>query len=71
MKEIQRSTKTFSFIFFPVRYRISSYKTRWYYVFVGPSTAGIIRTRVLFEGVDYSKKLPFLEIKVRLNVVYI
>ena len=46
-------------------YRISSYKTRGYYFFAGPSTAGIIRTRVLFEGVYYSKRLPFLENKAR------
>ena len=50
-------------------YRISSYKTRGYYFFAGPSTAGIIRVRVLLEGVDYSKKLPFLEIKARLNII--
>ena len=31
-------------------YRISSYKTRGYYFFKRPSTAGIIRMRVLFEG---------------------
>ena len=42
-------------------YRISSNKTRGYYFFAGPSTAGIIRMRVLFEGVDYSKKVPTLE----------
>ena len=31
-------------------YRISSYKTRGYYFFTEPSTEGIIRMRVLFEG---------------------
>ena len=40
---------------------ISSNKTRGYYFFAGPSTAGIIRMRVLFEGVDYSKKVPTFE----------
>ena len=47
-------------------YRISSYKTRGYYFFVRPSTAGIIRMRVLFEGVDYSKKVSILENKARI-----
>ena len=46
-------------------YRISSYKTRGYYFFARPSTAGIIRVRVLFEGVDYYKKVPTLENKAR------
>ena len=65
---ISRLTKDLSLLI----YRISSYKTRGYYFFAGPSTAGIIRVRVLFEGVDYSKKLPFLEIKddLRLKSMY-
>ena len=28
-----------------------------------------LQLRVLLEGVDYSKKLPFLEIKARLNII--
>ena len=47
-------------------YRISSYKTRGYYFFVWPSNEGIIRTRVLFEGVDYSKRSQTLENKARI-----
>ena len=35
-------------------YRTSSYKTRGYYFFTWPSTAGIIRTRVLIKGWYYS-----------------
>ena len=31
-------------------YRISSYKTRRYFFFEEPSSAGIIRMRALFEG---------------------
>ena len=38
--------------------------------FVGPSTAGIIRMRVLFEGVDYSKKLSTLKVKKALMSLY-
>ena len=44
-------------------YRISSYKTRGYYFYARPSTTGNIRVRVLFEGVDYHKKVPTLENK--------
>ena len=51
-----------------IMYRISSYKTRRYYFFVGSSTAGIIKIirvrlvrallemRVLFEGGLYMRK---------------
>ena len=42
--------------YFELSYRISSYKARGYYFFGGPSAAGIIRMRVLFEGVDYSNR---------------
>ena len=49
----------------PLKYRISSYKTRGYYFFVWPSNEGIIRMRVLFEGGDYSKRLQTLENKAR------
>ena len=53
-------------------YCISSYKTRGYYFFVEPTTAGIIRMWVLFEGVDYSKKVPTLEYKVRVfNIMFV
>ena len=34
-------------------YRISSNKTRGYYFFAEPTTAGIIRVRALFEGWYY------------------
>ena len=44
-------------------YRISSYKTRGYYFFTKPLTAGIIRMRALLEGVDYSMKLSILKLK--------
>ena len=44
-------------------YRISSYKTRGYYFFVRPSTAGIIRMRLLFEGWYYCLKEKTLKIK--------
>ena len=47
-------------------YRISSYKACGYYFFSGPSTAGIIRMRALFEGVDYSMKLLTLDTKARI-----
>ena len=36
-----------------LKYRISSYKTRGYYYFTRPSSAGIIRMRVLIEGGYY------------------
>ena len=49
---------------------ISSYKNRGYYFFTRPSTAGIIRMRVLFEGVDYSKKLSTLKVKQALMPLY-
>ena len=38
---------------FQNKYRISSNNTRGYYFFAEPSTAGIIRTRVLIEGWYY------------------
>ena len=38
---------------FDFNYRISSNKTRGDYLFTRPSTAGIIRTRVLIEGWYY------------------
>ena len=41
-------------------YRISSYKTRGYYFFIRPSTAGIIRMRVLVEGWYYFLKVQTL-----------
>ena len=41
-------------------YRISSYKTHGYYFFIRPSTAGIIRMRVLFEGWYYFLKVQTL-----------
>ena len=47
-------------------YRISSYKTRGYYFFIEPSTAGIIRARVLFEGVDYYQKVIIFGFKSRI-----
>ena len=46
-------------------YRISSYKARGYYFFIRPSTAGIIRMRVLFEGGYYFLKEQTLKIKTR------
>ena len=46
-------------------YRISSYKTRGYYFFARPSTAGIIRMRVLIEGWYYYQYFVNLEIKTR------
>ena len=44
--------------------RISSNKTRGYYFFTRPSTAGIIRTRVLIEG-WYYQDLMNIDIKTR------
>ena len=46
-------------------YRISSNKTRGYYFFIRPSNAGIIRMRVLFEGLYYFLKVQNLNIKTR------
>ena len=43
--------------FWTTPYRISSNKTRRYYFFIGASTAGIIRTRVLIEGWYYYQDL--------------
>ena len=37
-------------------YRISSNKTRGYFFFTRPSSAGIIRMRVLFKGGSYMRK---------------
>ena len=48
-------------------YRISSNKTRGYYFFTRPSTAGIIRTRVLIEGWYYYQDLMNIEIKTPLK----
>ena len=45
------------------RYSISSYKTRGYYFFTRPSTAGIIRTRVLIEGWYYYQDVMNIDIK--------
>ena len=45
--------------------RISSNKTRGYYFFTRPSTAGIIRTRVLIEGWYYYQDLMNIDIKTR------
>ena len=43
-------------------YRISSNKTRGYYSFTRPSTAGIIRMRVLIEGWYYYQNFINLEV---------
>ena len=40
---------------------ISSYKSSGYYFFSGPSTAGIIRIRALFEGWYYSYTIPKIQ----------
>ena len=48
-----------------IAYRISSNKTRGYYFFTRPSTAGIIRTRVLIQGWYYYQKFINLDIKTR------
>jgi hypothetical protein len=48
-----------------LEYCISSYKTRGYYFFTRPSTAGIIRMRVLIEGWYYYQKFINLDIKTR------
>ena len=45
--------------------RISSNKTRGYYFFTRPSTAGIIRTLVLIEGWYYYQGLMYSVIKTR------
>ena len=55
-------------IFFSAKYRISSYKTRRYYYFIFiqrsqyKKYAGIIRTRVIFEGGPYMWKYDIISI---------
>ena len=53
-----------------MRLTVFPHKTRGYKFFVEPSTAGIIRMWVLFEGVDYSKKLTTLKVKQALMPLY-
>ena len=48
-----------------LNYRISSNKTRGYYLFTRPSTAGIIRMRALIEGWYYYQDLMYSDIKTR------
>ena len=50
---------------FKTPYRISSNKTRRYYFFRRPSTAGIVRTRVLIEGWYYYQTFINLDINTR------
>ena len=47
-----------TFSFCHCYYRISSYKTQGYYFFTRPSSAGIIRMRVLIKGWYYYTKTP-------------
>ena len=43
-------------------YHISSNKTRGYHFFIWPSTEGIIRMRVLIEGLYYFQNFIYLEV---------